>query len=695
VKNKNGQTIFAVYNEGVRIYVDDGIAAKKAKGGFAIGGFDAIKAEGQNYFFIDPDSIRMYIDDNPLKKSKGGFAIGGFDQLKSGNKNFLNVATDASGIINPSQNRVMWYPIKNAFLAGRVRIGTPDSVGENSFATGYESKSRGMYSQAMGFKAIANGDYSTAIGKNAVANSINAFAFGDGANTANQDSYAFGALAQAQGKGSYAIGSTGRDTLGNLTGSMTIASGDYSFAIGQGSTASNILSFAIGSNITSSGKSSLAMGYNTIASASYSTAIGYNTTASGVSSTALGSYNVSSGSGSTAMGLFTKASGMYSTAMGSYFTEATGNYSTAIGRWVLARSMGMVAVGLYNEYYNGSPDTWVATDPVFVVGNGSQNDNTSPPTVIRSNALTVLKNGYVGIGISSPSLLLHLKGNTASPNPSILFDPYEWNSTGDYGEIRFKNTGHYIRGEYGNGMTFYDSDKFYFGGGNVGIGTPTPAYKLDVAGDITSRSMNAFRLRGTSYSQILRNDGSDFYFLYTNSGDPDGLWNGFRPFRMNLATGNLYFHNNVFTVMSGGNVGIGTNAPDQKFVVYNGTTTGRYTTSGWTHISDIRLKENITSVSDVLSDVLKLQGVRFNFSSDNSKTQQIGFIAQDVEKIFPEFVVSDSDGYKSIAYGQINAVLVEAIKEQQKQIDSQQKEISELKDLVKNLLDNKYMQGNK
>src|ERR1035437_6817157 len=102
---------------------------------------------------------------------------------------FMDVATDASGIINPSQNRILWYPSKNAFLTGRVLIEKPDSVGVNSFASGYESKAIGQYSQALGYQAIARGSYSTSIGYQSVANKDNSFAFGQWAQAKNQESY--------------------------------------------------------------------------------------------------------------------------------------------------------------------------------------------------------------------------------------------------------------------------------------------------------------------------------------------------------------------------------------------------------------------------------------------------------------------------------------------------------------------------
>lgn len=94
VKNKNGQTVFAVYNEGVRIYVDDG-DAKGAKGGFAIGGFGGTKTPAQNYFVVKPDTIRMYIDNTPGKAAKGGFAIGGFGGTKGTIQNYLVVKPDS------------------------------------------------------------------------------------------------------------------------------------------------------------------------------------------------------------------------------------------------------------------------------------------------------------------------------------------------------------------------------------------------------------------------------------------------------------------------------------------------------------------------------------------------------------------------------------------------------------------------
>ena len=99
VRNRSGQTVFAVYNAGVRIYVDNGTKGKK--GGFAIGGFGNAKSDtsGQQYFIVNRDSIRAYIYDDPLvKAAKGGFAIGGFGNAKGFTNDYLLVSPDSTRI---------------------------------------------------------------------------------------------------------------------------------------------------------------------------------------------------------------------------------------------------------------------------------------------------------------------------------------------------------------------------------------------------------------------------------------------------------------------------------------------------------------------------------------------------------------------------------------------------------------------
>ncbi|NOT77906.1 MAG: tail fiber domain-containing protein [Bacteriovoracaceae bacterium] len=113
---------------------------------------------------------------------------------------------------------------------------------------------------------------------------------------------------------------------------------------------------------------------------------------------------------------------------------------------------------------------------------------------------------------------------------------------------------------------------------------------------------------------------------------------------------------------NGGNVGIGLTVPDEKLVVFNGSTTGKYTATGWTHSSDKRLKHDINPLENSLEKILMLKGVEYKFNKDPENKTQIGFIAQDVEPLFPEVVETDNKGFKSMVYSNLIAPLVEAVK---------------------------------
>lgn len=108
-------------------------------------------------------------------------------------------------------------------------------------------------------------------------------------------------------------------------------------------------------------------------------------------------------------------------------------------------------------------------------------------------------------------------------------------------------------------------------------------------------------------------------------------------------------------------------------------------TGGYTSTSDRRLKENIRSLDSVLKKVMLLRPSMYNFIENDAKRHQIGFIAQEVESIFPTVVDSirgknpGDPVVKGIDYGSLSVIAIKAIQELQQEIESLKKEIEILK----------------
>lgn len=154
-------------------------------------------------------------------------------------------------------------------------------------------------------------------------------------------------------------------------------------------------------------------------------------------------------------------------------------------------------------------------------------------------------------------------------------------------------------------------------------------------------------------------------------------------------TDNLFSPDTVF--YNEGSVGIGTTTPSCLLDV-----TGTICANGMPLSSDRRYKTNIRTIEDGLSSVLRMRGVTYDFNQEAfpnkqfSEDKQIGFIAQEVESIFPELVMTNTEGYKAVNYVQLTPILLEAIKElmQQKDIlaDYQNKKLTLLETQLNDLI---------
>jgi hypothetical protein len=144
-----------------------------------------------------------------------------------------------------------------------------------------------------------------------------------------------------------------------------------------------------------------------------------------------------------------------------------------------------------------------------------------------------------------------------------------------------------------------------------------------------------------------------------------------------------------------GNVGIGVSPS----TTYKLEVNGKLKTAGIDENSDARLKKDINPIYDALTKVTQMRGVTYNWRTEEfpernfEKDMQFGLIAQELEKVIPELVTTDGDGYKAIEYSHLVPVLIEAIKEldaknneQKVQLDKQTKTNEELKASMENLL---------
>jgi hypothetical protein len=231
----------------------------------------------------------------------------------------------------------------------------------------------------------------------------------------------------------------------------------------------------------------------------------------------------------------------------------------------------------------------------------------------------------------------------------------------------------------------------------IGIGTTSPDEKLEVVGNIQMQSSNylkgrttggtAVRLAGVSNTNdiylgavdnaggkvIIREDGSDRIAIVGGNvgiGDTTPSYkldvNGTGRFTGSLTASSL-------TLSSGMSV-TGTASFNSSIMAYHDLTV--YGT--FTNMSDRALKTDIAAINvSSLDKLTSLQGVTYRFINDEQRTMRTGFIAQDVQKIFPE-LVSESDEGLGIKTLELIPHLVEAIKEQKVIIDKQQETIANL-----------------
>ncbi len=201
--------------------------------------------------------------------------------------------------------------------------------------------------------------------------------------------------------------------------------------------------------------------------------------------------------------------------------------------------------------------------------------------------------------------------------------------------------------------------------GNVGIGTTTPGAPLQVAADLPFMAIQDTgpALEQTGYISFWNATPAETAWVgYGSVGSPHFSVVNVRP------SGNIVLHTSfgpTLIATSSGRVGIGTDMPNAKLSV-NGTANNA--TGAWGVFSDRRLKENIKPMAaGSLDRLLQLKGVTYDYNRpelrEGYEGTRRGWIAQEVEQVFPEWVSETSDGMKMLTPVGFNALVVEALRE--------------------------------
>lgn len=397
-----------------------------------------------------------------------------------------------------------------------------------------------------------------------------------------------------------------------------LVTGPYAYRVAtvDGASGGNITSkVSIGPGHTNSGIQSFVAGESNVATGDYA-AIG-----GGASNNVSAQFSVIGG------GALNTASAQYSVIGGGYSNDALELYSV-VGGGSINTATGYLAT-ISGGWQNNASDTCAT------VGGGNLNQATG--------AYATVPGGRANNAIGDYSFAAGYDASAAHAGTFVWAD----NSGG-----AFVSTG--------------SNDFIIRAAGGVGIGTNSPEGPLHVlessAGTMTANSASTgiFERNGTNYISILSPDANARGILF---GEPS-----------NNAAGAIIY--NVSPVLDGFDFRTGGGVSRMTLdAAGNLTVDGCVDGNNTACASDRRFKKDIAPLDDALATVAKLRGVSYfwrrdEFPDRNFETgRQTGVIAQEVQEILPESVRERTDGYLAVEYNSLIPVLIEAIKEQQKQID--------------------------
>ncbi|MDT0556675.1 tail fiber domain-containing protein [Patiriisocius hiemis] len=673
---------------------------------------------GNSTLVYNEGNYNTAVGHNSLNNNSSGqrnVAIG-FSSLYDNTSGSYNVAIgeDALSSNSVGSNNVA---IGKSSLSSINTSSANVAIGSNSLSQltfGLRNTAIGHYSLRLG----ASGNDNTGVGSNSLENNIGSSntAIGSQAlrnNDSGSNNTAIGEqslLQNTTGTSNTALGVSSLQN--NLTGSFNVALGgrtlientaNYNTAVGYQSLKENTTgsqnvalgTFALDNNITGNGNTSI--GYNSLGSndsGSSNVGIGSNS----LLNNDIGSNNVAVG----VSALLFNDIGNGNTAIGNgaLYANLGGNNNTAIGN-----DADVGVNNLTNATAIGA-QAYVETSNSLVLGSISgQNGATS--------------NTNVGIGTTSPSSSLDLvgsfqfqngsetldwvlrsdaQGNATWVNPNSVIDPDDGDWTVQGANIKRLSGNVYIGDTPATNNDLYISDRlvdwdniarFIDPGGlswvdsmrfeNGTIANPSIRFS-DANTGIYSPSANelGFVLNGTERIHLnnigllgIRNTNPTFDIHLKQSNNQAGNSGG-------LALESVFSTVNWKVYHSGSHLSFSENGVRRAYI--------EATSGDYVQPSDERLKRNFQEVSNFLSKLNSVNIYTYEYKNQKSNKRSLGVKAQEVQQLFPELISQGEDGFLGMNYAGLSVVAVQAIKEQQTEIEKLKEKNSRLEQKLTQLL---------
>jgi hypothetical protein len=314
--------------------------------------------------------------------------------------------------------------------------------------------------------------------------------------------------------------------------------------------------------------------------------------------------------------------------------------------------------------------------------------------------LVISSDGNIGVqGNNNPGAPISFS-NTLGNKLSFFGNP----SAGHYGvgitnsllQIYSASTADDIALGVGRSASFTEAMRIK-GNGNVAISSSSTP---NIAGLVVNKSVNNVHAvfgSNTTGISVESNFPALAFNSYYNGSNRIALAGGhIGYFGMNPGNGDFIFGVSGSPAASGssaliatnlvlnrfGQLGIGVTLPTARLQVGSSGDGSVALANAWQTFSDERYKKDIVPIANALEKIEELNGYYYYWKEGADNQRQAGLMAQEVEKVLPEVVHTNAEGYKAVDYGKMNALLLQALKEQNTKVDALQKKVEELMKLM-------------